>query len=420
MNIEKEKVVIDTSAFVNSLQAINKHFDEYDWVLTTIVEEELDNLSKSKDEDKAFKARQALRFIEQHEDDFIYVVNEQPSDKLPIGWDRDKNDNLIIDVAINLEATIFAYDRAMVSKARTLGLKHIQFPIDNELERYTGIKEIYLDLTKEEDKELLSAIYEGRTTLDTEINQYLLCWDKETEQSVGEFKNKDGKLIRISPKPLKSRHLGEIKPLNIKQRFAFDLLGDTDIKVKVLNGGFGTGKTLLATAYALQELQKGNFQKIVYLRNNHEVKGTKEIGFLPDGELNKLLPFAMPIVDYLGGIDALTMLVNRGEIEIVHMGFLRGRNFENSIIMVNESQNLTNEHMKLILGRAGQGSVVIFDGDLQQVDDIMFKNKNGLVITANALKGNPLYGQVTLDKVERSNVAELADKISQFEKGMKI
>jgi len=209
--------------------------------------------------------------------------------------------------------------------------------------------------------------------------------------------------------PLKSKALGVVKPRNLQQKLAFDLLQNEKITVKALTGCFGSGKTMLMIATALQDIEAKKFEKIVWVRNNIDVKNTKPIGALPDGLYNKLLPFALPIADHLGGIDGLDTMVRQGLIEIQHLGFMRGRDIRNAIIMSSEAENLTREHAQLLIGRVGEGSQLWLDGDLRQTDMQVFDDDNGLKATLEKLKGNPLFGCVNMPKSERSTTAALAD-----------
>ena len=140
-----------------------------------------------------------------------------------------------------------------------------------------------------------------------------------------------------------------------------------------------------------------------------EVKDTNPIGFLPNDMKSKLLPFAMPLADHLGGESGLEMFINQGKIEIQHLGFIRGRNITNSIIYCSESENMTKEHIQLLIGRVADGSTLWINGDNKQIDDKVFERNNGLSILVDKLKGNQKFATVTLQKTERSETAALAD-----------
>lgn len=116
----------------------------------------------------------------------------------------------------------------------------------------------------------------------------------------------------------------------------------------------------------------------------------------------------MPLADHIGGKEALLGLIEGGQIEIQHLGTLRGRDIKNSIIYVTEVQNNTKDHIQLLLGRVGEGSQLWLNGDLKQSDKDAYKRNSGL-LALKRLAGNPLYAQVTLDKIERSPTAQLAN-----------
>ena len=124
---------------------------------------------------------------------------------------------------------------------------------------------------------------------------------------------------------------------------------------------------------ALQLIKQKKFDKIVWIRNNIEVKNSRPIGFLPNGIIDKLLPFAMPLADHVGGQDGLEMLINQGQIEIEHLGFIRGRDIRNSIIICSEAENMTTEHVQLLVSRVGEGSNLWINGDFKQIDSNIFE-----------------------------------------------
>ena len=214
---------------------------------------------------------------------------------------------------------------------------------------------------------------------------------------------------KVPFKQINSRFFGKVKPRNIQQQLALDILYNQDITVKFLAGKFGTGKDYLMSSAAIDLVEKGKYNKIVWVRNNIEVKNSKPIGHLPGDYNDKLLPFAMPLADHLGGVDGLEIMMNQGKIELVHLGFIRGRDIRNSIIMCSEAENMTKEHIQLLLGRVGEGSSLWVNGDYKQVDGEVFVKNSGLIIAVNKLKGHPRFGYVKLLKTERSETAAMAD-----------
>lgn len=239
-------------------------------------------------------------------------------------------------------------------------------------------------------------------------NEYLVL-KNEDGQVCDQFKWNGTHYIKVPYKQVNTRFIGKVKPRNLQQQLALDMLYDQDITVKVLVGKFGTGKDYLMTSAAVDQLERGKFDKIVWVRNNIEVKNSKPIGHLPGDYKDKLLPFAMPLADHLGGIEGLEYMLSNNKVELVHLGFIRGRDIKNSIIMCSEAENMTKEHIQLLLGRVGEGSSLWINGDYKQVDGDVFMKNSGLIIAVDKLKGHPRFGFVKLLKTERSETAAMAD-----------
>lgn len=162
---------------------------------------------------------------------------------------------------------------------------------------------------------------------------------------------------------------------------------------------------------ALEALKQDRFEKIVWIRNNVDVKNTKELGALPGTALEKLFPFLGPFRDHAGDNGTLTMLT-KGTLVVEPLQYLRGRNFENTLIMCSEAENLTKEHIQLIIARAAQGSEVWFDADNRQRDSAAFEKSLGIETLIERLAGNEKFGYVHLVKSERSETAALADLLN--------
>jgi predicted ribonuclease YlaK len=172
-----------------------------------------------------------------------------------------------------------------------------------------------------------------------------------------------------------------------------------------------SGKTFLATAYAMQQLKAGEFQRMVIIRNNISVQGVPQLGALPGDATDKLKNSCAFMSDIIGDI-FFDDLIQRKQIEIAYLGDMRSRSIGNAIILCNESQNLNTDLIKMIITRVGEGSKIIFDFDLTQIDHKTFEKDNGMVAMVEGLKGNPLFGIVELDRIERSAVARLAELIN--------
>ena len=273
---------------------------------------------------------------------------------------------------------------------------------------YLGFREVSMS------SDALSAFYgeDGDPVLGNvlglETNEYVQVNDEDWNE-VDVLRWTGEKYRRVPYRTIHGKFLGEVKPRNLQQKMALDMLYDDSITIKVLAGRFGSGKDYLMCSAAMDLIEKSRYEKLVWVRNNIEVKNSKPIGHLPGDYKEKLLPFAMPLADHIGGVDGLEYAMSKGEVEIVHLGFIRGRDIRNSIIMCSESENLTKEHVQLLIGRVGDGSALWLNGDYKQVDMDVFRENSGLMAAVDRLKGHPRFGYVQLMKTERSETAAMAD-----------
>lgn len=267
-----------------------------------------------------------------------------------------------------------------------------------------GIKTV--TLTSED----IAAFYEGRLKIDMAINQYLFI--QNTDGQVIEKKKWNGKeFVSLKYRTIDNHRFGKIRPLNGEQEALWDMLQDETITVKQVTGVWGSGKTHNSLVYAIDAIErsKSPYKKLVLVRNNIEVSNTVSLGALPSGANDKLLPFAMPVADILGSVTELFRLIDDTKIELLHLGFARGRSFDETLILVDESENLTAEHVALLVSRVGKNSAIIFMGDNQQADKPVFEKNSGLDRLNHRLFGNKLYGCIHLIKSERSETAALAE-----------
>ena len=273
------------------------------------------------------------------------------------------------------------------------------------MEDYLGYKTIQVD--DAELAELYSDL--GYNRYECLVNEYLVVTNT-AGAVVDKFKWTGKSYAHVSFKNISNDYTGKISPRNLQQELAFEMLQDQDVTVKVLTGRFGTGKDFIMISHALDLIMKKHkYDKIVWIRNNVEVKNSNPIGFLPGSLQDKLAPYAMIIADHVGGMSGFETLVGREIIELQHLGLVRGRDIKNAIIICSEAENLTKEHVQLLLGRVGQGSCLWINGDYKQVDKAVFATNNGLLRAIDKLKGHKLFGYVRLDKIERSETASMAD-----------
>ena len=263
-------------------------------------------------------------------------------------------------------------------------------------------------------------LYEGdRIPFHVLENQYLLVYDEDNQGKqtlTHTYCYEEGKLRKVSKGSINISKKREkdskvIYPRNDEQTCAIDMLLDESKTIKLLTGSWGTGKTMLLVSAALNMLNRGRYDKIIWIRNNIDVKDTKDLGALPGEAIEKLLPYLGPFIDHVGEEEVRSM-INTGSLMVEPLQFLRGRNFENSIIMCSEAENLTKEHIQLIIARAAEGSIIMFDADNKQRDKAVFEKSKGIETMIDRFKGNKLFGYVHLIKGERSETAAMADLLN--------
>ena len=211
-----------------------------------------------------------------------------------------------------------------------------------------------------------------------------------------------------------------IKPKNAEQTFALDALTNNDIQLVSLTGKAGTGKTLLTLAAALHV--KKNYRQIFIARPIVPLSN-KDIGYLPGDIQSKIEPYMQPLWDNLRVIQdqfpegdrqslAITSMLKEEKLVIEPLTYIRGRSLQRIFFIVDEAQNLTPHEIKTIITRAGEGSKVVFTGDIYQIDHpYLDSQSNGLSYLIDRFKGQKLYAHITLEKGERSALAELASNL---------
>jgi PhoH-like ATPase len=217
----------------------------------------------------------------------------------------------------------------------------------------------------------------------------------------------------------KKRSYG-IMPRNAEQTFSLDALEDPAIKLVTISGKAGTGKTLMALAAALE--CKKDYKQILLARPVIPLSN-RDIGFLPGDVKDKLDPYMQPLFDNLTVIKnqfeedskefkRIVDMVNTEKLLIMALAYIRGRSLSKVFFIVDEAQNLTPHEVKTIITRAGEGTKIVFTGDPHQIDTPYLDSRsNGLTYLIDKMKGQPLYAHVTLEKGERSELAELASNL---------
>ena len=437
-NQSKKIFVLDTSVILYDHDAVN-NFQEHDVAVPILVLEELDNF-KSGNDTRNFEARNFIRIIDLASKNhlinkwftlkknslgkFKVVLDEHPkkinAEKI---FGEGKFDNRILNTALALKENypkckviLVSKDICLRLKAKSLDLHAEDYEtgkIKNADELYTGkteLQDFSLDvITQLKDNGTYDA-----TLLDlpyTDTNHFYIL--KNNKKSAIAFYDQVAKKLRyINQEPAFN-----IYPRNAEQSFAIDALLNPDIKLVTIQGNAGTGKTLLALATALE--QRKYFRQI-YITRPIVPLSNKDIGFLPGDIKAKIDPYMAPIWDNLKFIREqfanddkmlfkIDELIRTEKIQIAPLAFIRGRTITKIFFIVDEAQNLTPHEIKTIISRAGEHTKIVFTGDIYQIDTpYLDSESNGLSYLIENAKKHPLHAHITLQKGERSELANLA------------
>lgn len=400
----------------NALLSLGENAFKEKFIIAQKTLEEIENIkvSNSKDGEVKYKARQISRLLDKHDGEYdVVLYSPKIKEIIESYFLSETPDNIILASAYyynsNVSEVLVCSDdlnckfiSRNIFRLPTKGVSDIN--LVKNLDEYLGYKE--LTLSDEE----MSYFYchTNENIYDCILNEYLII--KKSDGEVVDYRKWDGSEYRaISYKQINSAFMGKIKPLNPQQVLAFDMLQNKDQTIKVVSGKFGTGKDMIMIANALKLIEEGKFDKLIYIRNAVDVKDSSAIGFLPGSKDEKLRPYAMPLADHLGGETGLDMQIMAGNIEIEHLGYIRGRDLKNAIVYCSEAENLTKEHVQLLIGRIGSGSSLWLNGDFKQTDSAVYRMNNGLLSAVQKLAGLEKFGYVQLLKTERSETAAMAD-----------
>jgi PhoH-like ATPase len=339
-------------------------------------------------------------------------------------------DNFILGVGLEVRDRDTSIPTVLVTKdvnlrirADSLGLKaddYLAEKIDVE-ELYSGNGEVEVPGTQIDEFYQSGAVSLNGEAQHLYANQYLLLRDRDNSShtALGRYDGVQKKVAQI--KKLREGVWG-IRPRNKEQHYAMDLLLNDDVKLVTLVGKAGTGKTLLAIAAGLQKcVEEGVYQKLLVSRPIFPLG--KDIGFLPGDIEEKLNPWMQPIYDNIELLLGFSKaekkegrshqeLIDLGYIEIEPLTYIRGRSIPNQYMIVDEAQNLTPHEVKTIITRVGENTKIILTGDPYQIDNpYVDASNNGLTTVVERFKGEPIAGHVTLQKGERSPLAELAANV---------
>ena len=357
--------------------------------VTYPVLQELDRL-KTKEGLAGKQARDAIHLIYKNPEQFPLIYTELQKDE--------SVDDYLVRTALEKEWILQTLDLSLHLKASSKGAETKYSHNGND--HYSGAT--YLSDAD------YCALSEG--TLDSkQPDNHFLIYESTAHIM------KDGIPTRLGYHSFESTYCGTIRPRNIEQYCLMELL-TTDVPIVAGTGKPGSGKSYLMLNYALTELEKGNIAKLVFVPANAYVKDSFDIAALPGGLLEKQEHMLGPLIDIVG-ISKIRYLVTNDMIEVLPLATARGRSFADSIIYCSEAQNLSEDHMQLIVSRLADGSRLFVDGDYQgQIDKRVFENKNGIKLLFNLAKTKDaeLFGTVQLTKIERSRVAQLAEVLADY------
>lgn len=337
------------------------------------------------------------------------------------------NDNRILAVAKNLSleeetkphgrpVILVSKDVLVRVKADAIGLQAEDFLSDRVLQNEdidNGYHELYIPT------EQLNTFYKQSQLLVKEVtsaplnpHQFVIMKGNEGGSALGMLDQKAENVKRLI---YDQEHVWGIRPKNVQQTMALELLLRRDIPLVTLIGKAGTGKTLLALAAGLMQTEDlGMFKKLIVARSIVPVG--KDLGYLPGEKEEKLRPWMQPIYDNLeflfntkkpGELDEI--LAGIGSIQVEALTYIRGRSIPDQFIIIDEAQNLTKHEVKTLLTRVGEGSKIVLMGDPEQIDHPYLDSlNNGLTYVIERFKGQQISGHVKLVKGERSGLAQLA------------
>lgn len=440
---EKKVFILDTSVILFEHNSI-LNFDEHDIGIPITVLEELDNFKKGNDT-KNFEAREFIRLIDKLAKDqmlqkwnplngkskgnFKVLMDTGSNGTLDANkvFNENKADHRILNSALLLQkeekdrkVILVSKDINLRLKAKSLGLQAEDYTtgkVQNLNSLYTG-----KTVLENVDPDVIDLLYEkgycppedllGDANL-TKNHYYIL---KSGKKSILAFYNSANGMVEHVEK----RSVYGIKPRNAEQAFAIHAVTKPEIKLVTMQGVAGTGKTLIALAAALE--QKREYKQI-YLARPIVPLSNKDIGYLPGDIKSKLNPYMEPLWDNLKFIQnqysendkeysKITEMVTNEKLVITPLAYIRGRSLSNICFIVDEAQNLTPHEVKTIITRAGENTKIIFTGDIFQIDTpYLDSQSNGLSYLIDRIKDHELYAHITLEKGERSELANLANDL---------
>ena len=441
LNHAQKLFVLDTNVILHDSNCI-RNFQEHDVAIPITVLEELDKFKRG-NEDINFQARQFLRDLDQLTGDLLsttgaplgsgrggvrVILGAEQDDRIASAFLQNTPDHRILNTAASLQKERPARKVILVSKDTNLRVKAKGIGVlaqDYTSDKVESFDKLYMGkrVVENVDADVISGFYTGSGVVSAEAvtdvqdpianeNFVLRAGSKSVLAS---FKAATNSFVRVEKKTCYG-----ISPRNAEQSFAVNALLDDDIRLVTLAGTAGTGKTLLALAAALECRQQ--YRQILLARPVVPLSN-RDLGFLPGDISDKLDPYMQPLYDNLTVIrhqfhessPAAQRIQEMRESEkllVTPLAYIRGRSLQKIFFIVDEAQNLTPHEIKTIITRAGEGTKIIFTGDIRQIDQpYLDALSNGLSYLINRMVGQSIFAHITLEKGERSALADLASEL---------
>ena len=440
--VKKPKIfVLDTNIILHDYRAIRK-FQDNDVFIPVAVIEELDKFKKGNDA-LSFNARGFMRDLDKLTEGKLFgkygipigkncgCIKIEPNHPFPPEladlFRDDTQDHRILATAIWVRdnypdrfVALVTKDINLRIKAKASGMEaqdYLTDRVDENRVENTRKEVQYLDKVPDEVIQTLnygqdnSIGWESVTGREPAANALFVL-----NGELAARYDADRKVISL----VRSRQAYGIRPRNLEQKMALDACLNPKIPLVSLTGGAGTGKTLIALAAALE--QERDFDQIILSRPAVTL-GNQDIGFLPGDQKSKMSPFLQPLMDNLNVIKAqfrpsskealhLEAMVKEDKLLITPLAYIRGRSLGKVFFIIDEAQNLTPHEIKTIITRAGEGTKIVFTGDIFQIDQPYLDQwSNGLTHLGEKMAGEKWFEHVFLRKGERSELSELASKL---------
>ncbi|RNE48518.1 PhoH family protein [Corynebacterium alimapuense] len=427
--------VLDTSVLLSDPWALRK-FAEHAVVLPVVVITELE--AKRHHPELGWFARQALRLLEDLRQTYEGLdqpvpanveggtlrveLNHQDQSILPAAFRGTEGDHRILACALNLQreghdTTLVTKDVPLRVKAGAVGISADEYHAqDVILTGYSGMALVHTDSAT------IDTLYrEGSVELDdsvvTDTGDYVA--ELPVHCGMKLISSTQSALGRVSPDGGVQLVRGDAQAFGLQgrsaeQRVGLDLLADREVGIISIGGRAGTGKSALALCAGLEAvLERNEHRRIIVFRPLYAVGG-QELGFLPGSESEKMNPWSQAVFDTLEGLvseNVMAEIQERELIEVLPLTHIRGRSLHDCFVIVDEAQSLERNVLLTVLSRLGRGSRVVLTHDIAQRDNLRVGRHDGVQAVIEKLKGHRLFAHITLERSERSAIAELVTEL---------